>query len=485
MDHRNINRRTFLKLSTAIAATTALPFVPGCTPARQEADRTVDVAIIGAGLAGLTAARQLVAQGIESVLVIEAQDYVGGRLRDVQVNDTTIIEAGGQFIGPPQTRILELAAELGVETYRIFEEGDAVYHLDGDTTRFPPYDFAVFGEYDRIRLMLDGMAQTVPLGAPWNAPDAEMLDNMSFGDFLDANLSDPIARDLFDIISFSILNAFPPDLSLLYVLFFIHSCVDINTLVATEGGAQDSRFLGGAQLVPIRMAAELGEERVLLQSPVRSIHHDDTSIQIVSDRAVVDAQYAIVAMMPSIIRNITFEPSLPDQRQGLIENWPISGDFKVNVVYETPFWREQGFSGFIGQSDRVAASFGYDNSPPDADVGIFVTWPNIGADPSLADPDNRREAVLNSIAAYFGDQALDPIDYLEHDWTDNEWIPACVSPVGEGLLTQYGPALLQPVGRIHWAGTETSPIWNGYMEGAVRSGDRVAEEVAALILANR
>ncbi|MFP4323579.1 MAG: flavin monoamine oxidase family protein, partial [Anaerolineales bacterium] len=146
---------------------------------------------------------------------------------------------------------------------------------------------------------------------------------------------------------------------------------------------------------------------------------------------------------------------------------------------ETPFWRDAGLNGQVSISDEAAVPFTYDNSLPNSEQGILVTWPNIDADPTLADPETRRTRVLETMALYFGEQALDPIEYIETDWRGDPWTPGCVSPVGPNVLTQYGPALREPVGRIHWAGTETSDIWNGYLEGAVRAGERAAAEVLA------
>lgn len=486
--HKSLSRRDFMRVSIALSTGVLVPGAVNASSFRlqdsgPDGPEAVDVVIVGAGLAGLTAARELVKAGITSVRVLEAQGYVGGRIVNVTVDENNIVEGGGQFVGPQQTTVLALAEELGVGTFKSHPGGDDLYYLNGAATRYPPYDYEAFGEYERIRQTLDAMAQEIPLDSPWDAPDAERFDNMTFGDFLDELTESAAARSIYDLITFSSLNAHPEDISLLWVLYYIHAGVNINTLIAADGGAQDSRFVGGSQLLAIRMADELGlGERVLLNKPVESIETlESGGVRVVSGDYEVTCKRVIVAMMPPVIDRIHFTPALPEERLGLIQNWPKSGDIKVNVVYETPFWREAGLSGFVSQSDLPAVSFSYDNSPPDASVGILVAWPNLGDDPQLEDADYRRTAILEAFAAYFGAQALEPADYLETDWTSNVWNPACVSPVGTGVLTKFGRVLREPVGSIHWAGTETSDLWNGFMDGAVRSGIRVAEEVLSTL----
>ncbi|MDT5040274.1 MAG: monoamine oxidase, partial [Actinoplanes sp.] len=148
----------------------------------------------------------------------------------------------------------------------------------------------------------------------------------------------------------------------------------------------------------------------------------------------------------------------------------------------TPFWRAANLTGqFLTVGGPVGYSF--DNSPPDGSPGVLagfvggaqnLTW----GPKSLAE---RRAAVLAQFARMFGNtRYLSPTEYFEMDWTLEEWSrggPTAIA--GPGTLTSFGPSLRAPVGRIHWAGTETSDYWQGYMDGAVRSGERAATEVAA------
>ena len=470
-----ISRRRFLQVSTAAVAGTLV--VPHHLYPAQE-NQQADVVVIGAGLSGLVAARNLVKAGIASVVVLEAQDRVGGRTFDLPLGSGGIVEGGGQFIGPMQDRVIALAKELGVSTFKAHPGGSDLYYLGGKPSRTPTYSLDAYSQYDKAAKQINALSATVPLAEPWKAEKAEEWDNMSFGDYLDKEgVTNPQARSIYNLIMFSSLNALPEELSLLYVLFYVHSGINLDVLITATGGAQDSRFVGGPQSLSLKMASELGS-KVLVNSPVTQISETSGGLlQVVSGKITITAKKVIVAMMPSLIKKVTFSPALPQLKQGLVNSWPTSGDLKVNVVYKTPFWRANGLSGSISHSELPAASFVYDNTPPDKSVGILVTWPDWQRDPKLKEPEQRKQEVLNAFAAYFGNEALNPVSYIETNWAADQWSPSCVSPVGKGVLTKYGTALREPTGNIHWAGTETSDKWNGFLDGAVRAGERVAAEV--------
>jgi monoamine oxidase len=152
---------------------------------------------------------------------------------------------------------------------------------------------------------------------------------------------------------------------------------------------------------------------------------------------------------------------------------------KCDAVYRRPFWREAGLNGF-GINDAGAARAVFDNSPPDGTPGVLLafvggaTWRRYGVLPR----GERRRAVLEGFAAMFGEQALRPIEYIEQDWTKEQWTRGGPTAIhAPGTLLQHGPAIRRPFGRVHWAGTETSTYWSGYMDGAVRAGKRAATEV--------
>jgi monoamine oxidase len=215
---------------------------------------------------------------------------------------------------------------------------------------------------------------------------------------------------------------------------------------------------------------------------VRRIVQDGSGVAVETDRhRDFKAGRVIVALPPAMAGRIAYAPILPALRDQLTQRMPMGWYAKVEAVYPTPFWRSDGLSGQV-VSDTGPVRTTFDNTPPDGTPGVLMGF--IAADDgrvwSQLSASERRNAALGSFARYFGTAALGPIQYVEKDWTAEEWSRG--DPVGlmpPGVLTQYGPALRPPVGRVHWAGTETAEVWTGYMDGAVRSGERVADEVQA------
>jgi monoamine oxidase len=158
---------------------------------------------------------------------------------------------------------------------------------------------------------------------------------------------------------------------------------------------------------------------------------------------------------------------------------PMGQLMKCDAVYERPFWRDAGLSG-SALSDRGATRTVFDNSPADGSPGVLLAFVG-GATLRTYDAmsaDDRRRNVLAGFAEMFGAQALDPIEYTEHDWTTERWTGGGPVPImGPGTLSTFGSAIREPFHRVHWAGTETSTYWTGYMDGAVRAGERAAGEI--------
>ena len=434
-----------------------------------------EVAIIGAGLAGLTAARELVAGGVDSVLVLEARDRVGGRTLNQPIPGGGIVEGGGEFVGPTQTAVVELAHELGLETFPTYNEGETVYYLGGVRSTGVGMGLGSALGAGTPGGRLDEMAGEIPAGQPWNAANAAEWDAITVEDWLrETGVTD---RMLIDLATAATLGATPAQISLFWFLFYISSAGGLRDLLATRGGAQDSRIVGGSQLISTRMAAGLGA-RVRLSSPVRRISGwDGDSATIECDGATIDAERLVIAMMPADVKRVEFDPPLPESRSSLNERWGFSEiGFKAQAVYKTAFWRDDGLSGQVLSTEDPQITF--DNSPPGGTPGVILAF----VDPRTAPDteDGRRDWLAERLACYFGEKAREPIAYVECDWAEDGWTAGCVSPCGPGVLTSLGTALTVPCGRIHWAGTETSAVWNGYMDGAVRSGRRAAAEVIAV-----
>ena len=440
-----------------------------------------DVAVVGAGLAGLVAARELRAAGV-SVAVLEARDRVGGRTLNEPLDDDQVVEVGGQWLGPTQDRIAALAREVGVETFSTHVSGERLIELDGRLRRYrgriPRIGPAVLADVQQAMLKLDRLAKRVPLDAPWETPRAEHLDSQTLWSWMRRNVYTRGGRSLLELATEAVWAAEPAEISLLHILFYIHSAGRFEVLLETEGGAQQDRFVGGSQLVSIRMAEELGDV-VELSTPVRRIEHSPDGVLVVADGAEVRAGRAIVAIPPALCGRIAYHPALPGYRDQLTQRMPQGSVIKVMAVYDTPFWRDEGLSG-EATSDVGPAKLTFDNTPPSGSPGVLVGFLE-GArarEYGRFTPAQRREAVLRGFARLFGDRAGRPERFIERVWADEEWSRGCYGCyMPPGAWTQFGQALRTPIGPIHWAGAETATVWNGYMDGAVQSGQRAASEV--------
>jgi monoamine oxidase len=222
---------------------------------------------------------------------------------------------------------------------------------------------------------------------------------------------------------------------------------------------------------------------VRLSQPVLRITADGDLVTTATAAGEFTSRRVIVSAPPGLAGRITYEPALPAIRDQLTQRAPMGSVIKCHAVYDEPFWRADGLSGQAtgdGEGSRVV----FDNTPPSGSPGVLLAFLEGDEARRLgrASASDRRRAVLGSLARYFGPRAQSPVDYLELDWQQERWSGGCYGTLfGPNVWTRYGPALSKPAGPIHWAGTETSPVWCGYMDGAVRSGERAAAEVAALL----
>jgi monoamine oxidase len=498
-EQNQITRRGFVAGGLAGAAGMAAPGAPAdAEPVEARRHRTArshrsDVVVVGGGFAGLTAARDLVSAG-HSVTVLEARDRVGGRVWNHELGHGHVSERGGTFVGPTQDRVLNAAHRLGVKTFPVYDKGKDLYVagserlLYSDTGPFgsAPPDPAIAGEIATNVLELDKMAATVPVNAPWRASSAADWDGQTLETWLKGRGGSQRFRDLVATVTRPDFGAEPRELSLLFVLFYIAASGNAKNPGTfernfdTRGGAQMWRLEGGSQQIALRIAERLGH-RVVLQSPVRRIEHHPSGVTVVSDRLTVHARRVIVAVPPTLAARIDFEPLLPFQRDQLTQRYGQGTLTKVAAVYGRPFWREQGLTGSaVCTGGPISATF--DDSPPGGRPGVIFGF--VGGDMARQHAGQtarqRRDAVVGQLTQLFGAEARHPVDYFETSWSGERWTRGC--PVGipsPGTLLAYGPWLRRPIGRIHWAGTETSTYWNGYMDGAVRSGERAAAEVRA------
>ncbi len=441
-----------------------------------------DVVVVGAGLAGLAAARTLRAAG-RDVIVLEARDRVGGRTLNEPIGEGKVVEIGAQWVGPTQDRVNGLIAELGLETFPTHVSGTNIFERDGRLGRYegtiPKVNPVGLAEVGLLLRRLNAMAAKVPPEAPWLAPRAADWDSQTFASWMKRNVRTNVARDILRLAIIGVWAAEPQDLSLLHVLFYIRSAGSIELLTDAEGGAQQDRVVGGSQLISLRMAEQLGAGVVELSTPVRAIRHSDAGVTVVSDRLTVSARRAIVAIPPTLAGRVAYAPALPAARDGLSQRMAQGSVVKCMAVYERPFWRERGLSGAV-TSVTGPVSVGFDNSPPDGSPGVLLGFLEGRAAREAMDRsrEERRGIVAECFGRFFGPEAANPIDYVDRAWGAEEWSRGCYGGfMPPGAWTDNGAALRPPIGAIHWAGAETATVWNGYMDGAVSSGARAAAEV--------
>ncbi len=479
-----VSRRGVLGGALAAAGGYAASRVPKAEAKKPR--RKVDVIVVGAGLSGLAAARSLRKAG-KSVVVLEARNRVGGRTLNREIGKDEIVEIGGQWVGPTQNRILPLIDELGLKTFDTYVTGKNVYYRGGALTQYegaiPPANIASLVEIAATIQKLNDMAATVPVEAPWQAPNAIDWDSQTFETWLRDNALTPEAKDLVALGIQSVFSAEPRDLSLLFVLHYIATAGgDFNRLIDTAGGAQEKRIVGGSQLISERMAKELGKA-VQLHSPVRTIRRTKSGVEAQTGSGTWKAKRIIVTLPPALIESIRFLPALPANRAQLDQRVPMGSVFKCMAVYDKPFWREQGLSG-NATSDTGPVKLTYDNSPPDGSPGVLLGFieGQEARDFAGTKQSDRRDAVIDSFARYFGEEARNPKDYIDKSWAADRWSRGCyVGYCPPGVLVGYRETIRTPVGPIHWAGTETATEWAGYMDGAVESGERAAGEVLSEI----
>ncbi len=312
-------------------------------------------------------------------------------------------------------------------------------------------------------------------------------DSQTLGTYVKQNSATERFRKLVPAATRPIFGAEPDELSLLFVLFYIASSGNeknpgtFERNFNTRMGAQQDRVVGGSQRLPEAMARALGgHKRIKLDCPVRRIVQHKRGVTVFAKRAKVKAKRVIVAIPPTLAGRIDYTPLLPAGRDALTQRLAMGQLTKVAATYKKPFWREKGLNG-SGLSTDGLANATFDDTPNSGKPGVIFAF--VGGDSSrkfaTLNEKHRRKRILEEYATYFGKEALDATDFFYTQWPEEKWTRGC--PVGiypPGLMSHYGAHIRKPVDRIHWAGTETSDYWNGYMDGAIRSGERAATEVS-------
>jgi monoamine oxidase len=477
-----ISRRGLLAGAGATAVVAAAPAAATARPRRRHIE--VDVAIVGAGLTGLSAARTLQRAG-HRVHVLEADTRVGGRIWTVHADDGTPVNWGATFVGPQQTAILALARQLGVRTYPTYNTGDNVLLFDGRRATYtgavPPVDPAALVEVAGGIAQLNAMAAGIDPARPYAAAGAAEWDRQTFYTWSRANFTSAATHKLLDLAVLSIFSVESWETSLLQVLWYIRCAGSLDNLINTAGGAQERQLTGGAQQVPIRLARRIGARHISLGAPVRRIvtAHGRTTVH--ADGVTVVARRVIVAVPPPMVPRIDFEPGLSALKDQACQHQAMGSVGKAVGIYATPFWRGKGLTG-QATSDEGPTKITFDISPADGSPGVMMgfidgqdarDWASLSAG-------QRRTRVLDQWAAFFGDEARSPRQFLDVSWDGLVWHRGCpIAVPSTGAITGFRDALRRPEGALHFASTETATAWAGYMDGAVRAGVAVAGDARA------
>lgn len=451
-----------------------------------ELDR--DIVIVGAGPAGLTAARELKKAGL-SVAVLEARDRVGGRTWTDTI-EGAMLEIGGQWVSPDQTELLALLDELGLKTYSRYRDGECVYiGSDGQRTRYSGATFPVSEttatEMDKLTALLDSLAAEIGPTEPWAHPKARELDTISFHHWLRENSTDEEACNNIGLfIAGGMLTKPAHAFSALQAVLMAASAGSFSHLT-DEDFILDKRVVGGMQQVSVLMAAELGDD-VVLDSPVRTINWSvdaggDQRVTALSDRATVNARFVIMAVPPNLYSRVSFNPPLPRRQHQMHQHQSLGLVIKVHAVYSTSFWREDGLSGTCFGAGALVQEV-YDNTNHEDHRGTLVGFVSDEKADAMFElsAEERRRTILESIAGFLGDKALEPEVYYESDWGSEEWTRgAYASSYDLGGLHRYGKDQHAPVGPIYWSSSDLAAEGYQHVDGAIRMGRHTAARIVA------
>lgn len=440
------------------------------------------VVIVGGGFSGIAAAKALHQSNIPFIL-LEARDRLGGRTYTRQLDGKQYVDLGGQWIGPTQDRMYELAREHGIGWYDTYNEGKNLLDLNAKlrsyTGLIPKMDVLSLINIDYVLKKLERLARKVSLDSPWSHPSASQWDSISLEAFVRKHCW---TRNCYKVVRAGLETVYAcemNELSLLHALFYIRSGTNLNNLLSIEQGAQQHRLKGGMQPLAEKMA-EPFRNSVYLNAPVRSIRHTPSGVTVEAEGHSITTQRVILAVPPVLISAIQFSPELPLRKNQLLQKMSMGIVGKVLAIYPTPFWRTEGFSGQVVADEHAPFQTLFDASPAHAEWGALMAFciADRARDFFSREEAERRKLTLTTFARYFGEQAATPQHYVDHCWANEAWTQGCYAALyPTGAWTNFQDTLAAPVGPIHFAGTETSKVWYGYIEGAVRAGERAAEEV--------
>ena len=457
------------------------------------------VIVIGAGLSGLTAAAKLKEQNIP-VILLEALGRVGGR---TYTQDG--VDQGAGYVGSTQTAVLDLIDHFNIEKSKVpGDEYEYTFKIsDRDDPKKPDIIlhsknvladlFKFLNRWELLAaliaiLEIQGLGEfLVPEDEPWTSPFANTFDSMTVQNWIDLKFPRSgnkftNARKVFEFICRTPLGIEPMETSFLYFIWYIQSVSGFFRILFP---AQDYIVIGGTQQLSVRLNANLPDTaKAQCSKPVTNIEQCENGVIVTAGDKTFEGDRCILAMTPHLRSKITYKPLLPPIHHQLPQRSPMGTTIKVHLFYSERFWINSGYNGNATLFDGDSVSQVYDvtelpNGKPCLQ-GFFVG--KAGRRAANMTSQQRQDDVMKQLKIVFeNNAALTPTDYKEYIWDNHTFIGG--APVGTcptGTLTYFGTGLRNPTGRIHYAGTETSTQWTGYMDGAIRAGHRVADELCTL-----
>ena len=434
-----------------------------------------DVVIIGAGLAGLTAADKLTQAGYR-VVVVEGRDRVGGRIHTIDVAGLKV-DAGATWVGPHHEAIRDLAHRLDTPLVPQVRPGKCVFSFDlqrqvEDEESHTPW---VTDDLYRAFAAIQALSDDIPVSAPWEHPDAAYLETLSLSEWLTSVSVFESTRKFFNVLSLVHWGAPVADVSLFNVIRYIKCFGSIEVMLKVEGGDQQDRLLGTAHGLVRKFAGTINAQ-ILVNAPADHILTEEGHVTVQTPQHAIRARYALITASPAHRSSIKYTPPLPEQHYGLSRSWRLGALSKAFVAYERPFWREEGLSG-ESVSDCETVFLTFDVTPQEDTPAILMVFCDARGFDGFTQEERRRR-VLSDLVHLYGVHAKDVIDYADFAWGNDTFAAGGPNPaVGPRAWTNFGPYLYEPVGLLHWAGTETAQETSGTMNGAILSGQRAAKEI--------
>lgn len=424
------------------------------------------VVVVGAGMSGLVAARDLTRAGVDAV-VFEAAKRPGGRvLAETSVLGSRL-DLGGQWIGFGHERFAALAAEYGLTAFPMrtpdqpaIVDGGAALARCGTASAIAYATIAAWDHRARRGVPASWSSTTV---ARWlrRVPGAR-------------------ARRALEV-AFGVMTTADPDRMTMAALasVIVHQG-GIEPIMASRGGAQESLLVEGAGTLAEKIAAELGD-RVRCGEAVTEIRQSATGVEIETAGGRVRAERVLVTVPAPVQSRITFDPPLPPERVALTGGTYMGSVYKAIAVYPEPFWREGGHAEMLALDPPGRAVFDTTAPGGPGHLCFLLAGPEARSLDGV-DEAERRRRLLEPLAAHLGEAVLEPAGWHDKSWHLDEFAGGGYTTVPEpGTTAGYYPHSTRPCGVVHWAGSETAAAHAGYIDGAVASGHRAATEIAAAL----